>query len=58
LLSDFPGLGFDVDALWDLGHAYVELGEKDKARTALERLSRDFAESPRAADAKALLATL
>jgi outer membrane protein assembly factor BamD len=58
LLRDYPGLGFDADALFDLGRAYLELGDRDRARAALEKLQKDHAESPRAQDAKALLAGL
>lgn len=55
LLADFPGSGLDAEALLKLGRSHKELGEKDKAREALERLLREFPQAPEKSEAENLL---
>jgi outer membrane protein assembly factor BamD len=58
LLRDYPGLGLDAEALWLSARAYLALNDAVAARSALERLTRDFAGTSQAEDAAALLPAL
>ncbi len=55
LLRDYSGLGLDAEALWLSARSHLELDESEAARAALTRLTNEFPESSRAADAAALL---
>lgn len=55
LLEEFPGTGLDAEALYKLGSAYVELGDKQKARETLERLVQTFPNDKYRAEAEKLL---
>ncbi|MDR2580731.1 MAG: tetratricopeptide repeat protein [Fibromonadaceae bacterium] len=46
------------DAKWKLALCYLEVGDKEKAKQSAERLLRVYGDSPRAANAQKLLATL
>lgn len=54
-LADYPNSGKDDEALVRLAKAYQSLGEKEKARGALERLLRDFPASSKRVQAEDLL---
>lgn len=45
ILQDFPGLGFDEEALWRLAYAYRKLGMSEKAQAAAELMKEKFPES-------------
>jgi outer membrane protein assembly factor BamD len=55
LLADFAGLGMDEDALFGLHAAYGQMGETEKATSALERIIQLAPKGPGAAKAKKLL---
>jgi len=42
LLKDYPGFPAEKDALYFSGLSYAELGEKERARSAFETLSRKY----------------
>ncbi|MEK7705118.1 MAG: outer membrane protein assembly factor BamD [Myxococcota bacterium] len=46
LLQEYPGLGLDSAALWVMAESMKTLGDAPAARDALERLVKDFAETP------------
>jgi outer membrane protein assembly factor BamD len=58
LLEKYPGVGYDQEALWLLGRAYVSVGMPDRARTAWQRLVDEHPQHRRAGEARAALATL
>lgn len=45
ILQDYPGLGFDEDALYRLALSYRKLGLDDKAKAAAELMQEKFPES-------------
>lgn len=45
VLQDYPGLGFDEEALYRLAFAYQKLGMDDKARAAAELMQEKFPDS-------------
>jgi len=58
LLERYRGVGYDVEALWLLGRAYVVVGMPDRAKlTWTERVTR-FPQTARAGQARTALATL
>jgi len=56
LLDRYRGVGYDTEALWLLGRAYVAVGMPDRARTTWEELVSKHPSSPRAGDARTALA--
>ena len=52
LLQDYPGLGLGPQALFLLARSYLELGDTDRARAALDDLIRNHPESSLAEDAR------
>nr|HEX4312599.1 outer membrane protein assembly factor BamD [Kofleriaceae bacterium] len=58
LLERYRGVGYDEEALWLLGRAYVAVGMPDRARTAWTDLAEHYGSSSRAIDAKTALAKL
>jgi outer membrane protein assembly factor BamD len=58
LIEQHTGLGYDEEARWLLGRAYVAVKMPDRARITWTELVEKFPTHPRAADAKAALATL
>ena len=58
LLERYRGVGYDEEALWLLGRAYVAVGMNDRARTAWTDLAEHYPSTARAADAKNALAKL
>lgn len=58
LLEKYPGTEVEGEALFKLAGAHLKLGDKEKARDALERLIRDLPNDPNHADAQSLLASL
>ncbi len=58
LLERYRGVGYDEEALWLLGRAYVAVGMNDRAKVAWTDLAQHYAQSPRAVDAKSALARL
>ncbi len=58
LLERYRGVGYDVEALWLLGRAYVSVQMPDRARTTWQELVDKHPRSDRAGDAKAALASL
>ena len=52
LLQEYPGVGYDEEALWLLGKAYLAVGRPKDARTTFERLVSRFPRHRRAADAR------
>lgn len=55
LLGNYPGLGFDEEALFRKGQAHLELGELDDARAALAKLLERFPRGDHADKARKLL---
>jgi outer membrane protein assembly factor BamD len=58
LLERYPGVGFDVEALWLLGRAYDRVGMVDRARDSWTELVTKFPQSGKAGDARSALANL
>ncbi len=58
LVREYPSLGFDEDALWLTAQARFELGEKEPARAALTRLTKDFPNGSHSAAARQMLEDL
>ncbi len=58
LLDRYRGVGYDVEALWLLGRAYVSVDMPDRARTSWQELVAKFPTSARAGEAKGALASL
>lgn len=58
LLERYRGVGYDDDALWLLGRAYVAVAMPDRAKGAWTELVDKYPKSSHAPDAKAALATL
>jgi len=55
LLERYRGVGYDEEALWLLGRAYVAVDMPDRARTAWTELVTRFPKSDRAGDARSAL---
>ena len=58
LLEKYRGVGYDVEALWLLGRAYVAVDMPDRARLSWQELVSKFPASNRAGEAKDALASL
>lgn len=58
LLDRYPGVGFDAEALWLLGRAYLREDFPDRARKAWQQLLQEHPQHQRARDARAALANL
>lgn len=58
LLERYRGVGYDDDALWLLGRAYVAVSMPDRARGAWSELVQKYPKSDRADDAREALASL
>ena len=58
LLERYRGVGYDVEALWLLGRAYVAVGMPDRAKLTWNELVSRFPTSPRAGEARDGLASL
>lgn len=58
LLERYRGVGYDEDALWLLGRAYIAVSMPDRARTTWQELVTKFPKSPRAGEARVALAKL
>lgn len=58
LLRDYPGLGFDADALYLMAQALQALGQTDAAIAAATRLLKEFPDTEMGRRVPGLLATL
>jgi len=58
LLERYRGVGYDVEALWLLGRAYVAVDMPDRARLSWQELVAKYPQSSRAGEAKGALASL
>jgi outer membrane protein assembly factor BamD len=58
LLERYRGVGYDEEALWLLGRAYIVVEMKDRAKTTLQELVAKYPTHSKAADARAALADL
>ncbi|HEY4238630.1 MAG TPA: outer membrane protein assembly factor BamD [Kofleriaceae bacterium] len=58
LLERYRGVGYDEEALWLLGRAYVAVSMPDRARGVWTELATKFPQGHRAAEAKSALANL
>jgi len=58
LLERYRGVGYDEEALWLLGRAYVAVAMPDRARSAWSELADKYPKSSRAGDAKSALSGL
>ena len=58
LLERYRGVGYDVDALWLLGRAYVAVSMPDRAKGVWKELVEKHPKSGRAGDAREALANL
>jgi outer membrane protein assembly factor BamD len=58
LLEQYRGVGYDEEALWLLGRAYVAVDMRDRARTAWTELVQKHPRSNRAGDARDALVSL
>jgi hypothetical protein len=56
LLERYRGVGYDEEALWLLGRAYVAVALPDRARVTWSELVDKFPKSTRAGDARSALA--
>ncbi|HET9624782.1 MAG TPA: outer membrane protein assembly factor BamD, partial [Kofleriaceae bacterium] len=56
LLERYRGVGYDEEALWLLGRAYVAIAQPDRARGVWSELVGKFPKSSRAGDARSALA--
>ncbi len=57
VIAQYPGLGFDEEALFELHDACLRLDDKEKAKKALEEIIQRMPGTPAAAKAKSLLGT-
>ncbi len=55
LLERYRGVGYDEEALWLLGRAYVAVGEAARAKTTFQELVAKHPQHSKAADARAAL---
>jgi outer membrane protein assembly factor BamD len=58
LLERYRGVGYDEDALWLLGRAYVAVLMPDRARSTWQELVEKHPQSARAAEARSALSSL
>ena len=58
LLERYRGVGYDEEAMWLLGKAYVAVDMKDRAKLTWTELSTKFPATKRGADARDALGTL
>ena len=58
LLERYRGVGYDVDALWLLGRAYVAVSMPERAKGAWKELVEKYPKSDHAGDAREALAGL
>jgi outer membrane protein assembly factor BamD len=58
LLERYRGVGYDEEALWLLGRAYVAVDMPDRARLTWQELVNKYPKSDRAGDARTALAGL
>lgn len=58
LTERYPGVGFDEEALWLLGKAYVQVKMPKRAHTAWQKLIDDYPEHERAKDARSAISKL
>ena len=58
LLEHYRGVGYDEEALWLLGRAYVAVDMTDRARLTWTELLQKYPRSDRAGDARDALASL
>lgn len=58
LLAQFPGLGYESDALIQIARSCLTLDEKEKAKAALQRLLKEHPDSPHRGEAEGLLKNL
>ena len=58
LLERYRGVGYDEEALWLLGRAYVAVDMPDRARLSWQELVAKYPQSSRASEAKGALASL
>lgn len=58
LLERYRGVGYDVEALWLLGRAYVAVNMPDRAKLAWQELVEKYPQSSRANEARGALASL
>src|SRR5262245_39664726 len=58
LLARYRGVGYDEEAMWLLGRAYVAVSRPDRAKGIWSELVEKYPKSSRAGDAKAALAEL
>lgn len=58
LLERYPGVGYDEEAMWLLGRAYLEVGMPDRAKTTWEELIAKYPQNGRAGEARAALERL
>ncbi|MBA3539810.1 MAG: outer membrane protein assembly factor BamD, partial [Deltaproteobacteria bacterium] len=58
LLERYRGVGYDDEALWLLGRAYVAVDMGDRARSTWQELVDKHPKSKRASDARGALADL
>jgi outer membrane protein assembly factor BamD len=58
LLKGYSGVGYDQDALFLLGQAYVQVGKPEEAKKSFDTLIERFPQSPQAGEARALVASL
>ncbi len=58
LLDSYAGVGYDPDALWLLGNAYVKVRMPDRARDVWSRLVKEYPRHRRAGEAQRALAGL
>ncbi len=58
LLERFRGVGYDEEALWLLGKAYVAVDMRDRAKLTWTELATKYPQSTRSTDAKNALASL
>ena len=58
LLERYRGVGYDEEALWLLGRAYIAVAMPDRAKLAFKELVDKYPKSDQADDAKAALSNL
>jgi outer membrane protein assembly factor BamD len=58
LLDRYRGVGYDEEALWLLGRAYVSVGMPDRARTTWGELVEKYPKHHRASDARTAIGRL
>jgi outer membrane protein assembly factor BamD (BamD/ComL family) len=58
LLNEYPGLGLDADALYDLGVCYAEMNRREEAESIFQAVVQNYQDSEVAREAADRIAAM